>query len=152
MMTPGFLPDPEMRRWLGGIEPAWTLLEMESMNGLRREPSKDNRALCLANDLTDVEIAASAVTRNALILLRRAADFLRLTIPDAALATPPGGGDEIGIVLNRLSPIIHQVLIEVIRTDERCLAEDDGGADVLAALSVRARQAESVLRDRARPP
>ena len=54
---------------------------MESMNGLRREPSKDNRALCLANDLTDVEIAASAVTRNALILLRRAADSdgLKLT-------------------------------------------------------------------------
>src|SRR5438477_12349578 len=81
MVASGFLHDPEVRRWLDGIEPAWTLLELESLNALRREPSKGNRALCLANDLTDVEIAASAVTPNALILLRRAADSdgLKLT-------------------------------------------------------------------------
>ena len=54
---------------------------MASLNALRREPSKDNRALRLANDLTGAEIAASAVTRNTLILLRRAADSggLKLT-------------------------------------------------------------------------
>ena len=56
MVSPAFLRDPEVRRWLGGVEPAWTLLELESLNALRREPSKDNRALRLANDLTDAEI------------------------------------------------------------------------------------------------
>src|SRR5438477_12137293 len=80
MVASGFLHDPEVRRWLDGIEPAWTLLEMESLNALRREPSKGNRALCLANDLTDVDIEASAVTRNALILLRRAADSVGLIL------------------------------------------------------------------------
>ena len=74
MVATDFLHDPEVRRWLGGVEPAWTLLDMESLNALRREPSKDNRALRLANNLTTAEIAASAVTRNTLILLRRAAD------------------------------------------------------------------------------
>jgi len=76
-----FLDDPEVRHWLGGAEPAWALLDMESLNALRREPSKDNRALRLANNLTAAEIAESAVARNTLILLRRAADSdgLKLT-------------------------------------------------------------------------
>jgi len=74
MVARDFLHDPEVRRWLGGVDPAWTLLDMESLNALRREPSKDNRALRLASDLTSVEIAASAVARNALILLRHTAD------------------------------------------------------------------------------
>jgi hypothetical protein len=52
---------------------------LDSLNALRREPSKDNRALRLANDLTDAEIAASAVTRNRLVLLRHAADGVKLT-------------------------------------------------------------------------
>jgi hypothetical protein len=54
---------------------------MESLNALRRQPSKDNRVLRLASDLATSEIAASAVTRNTLILLRRAAvgDGLKLT-------------------------------------------------------------------------
>ena len=70
MVALGFPHEPEVRRWLGGVDPAWTLLDMESLNALRREPSKDNRALRLASDLTSVEIAASAVTRDTLILLR----------------------------------------------------------------------------------
>ena len=81
MVARDFLLDPEVHRWLGGVEPAWTLLDMESLNALRREPSKDNRALRLANNFTTAEIAASAVTRNTLILLGRAADSdgLKLT-------------------------------------------------------------------------
>jgi hypothetical protein len=81
MVARDFFHDPEVRRWLGGVEPAWTLLDMESLNALRREPSKDNRVLRLASDLTAAELAASAVTRNTLILLRRAADSegLKLT-------------------------------------------------------------------------
>ncbi len=74
MVASDFLHDPEVRRWLGGAEPAWTLLDMESLNALRREPSKDNRVLRLASDLTSAEIAASAVARNTLIFLRRAAE------------------------------------------------------------------------------
>src|SRR5262245_41832913 len=81
MVAPEFLHDPEVRRWLGGVEPAWTLLDMENLSALRREPSKDNRAIRLANDLTQVEIAASPVARNTLSLLRRAdeSDGLKLT-------------------------------------------------------------------------
>ena len=81
MVASDFFHDPDVRRWLGGVEPAWTLLDMESLNALRREPSKDNRALRLASNLTAAEIATSAVTRNTLILLRRAADSdgLKLT-------------------------------------------------------------------------
>lgn len=81
MVASDFLHDPEARRWLGKVEPAWTLLDMHSLNALRREPSKDNSALRLSNDLTDIEIAKSDVTRNSLILLRRAADSggLKLT-------------------------------------------------------------------------
>lgn len=74
MVAPGFLQRPEVRRWLGGVEPAWTLLDFESLNALRREPSKANCALRLANDLSAAEVAASAVARNTLILVRRAAD------------------------------------------------------------------------------
>jgi len=27
MVAPGFLESPEVRRWLNGVEPAWTMLE-----------------------------------------------------------------------------------------------------------------------------
>jgi hypothetical protein len=68
-------------RWLGGVEPAWTLLTFESFNALRQEPSKENRGLALANDLTDDEISMSAVARNTLLFLKGASvsDGLRLT-------------------------------------------------------------------------
>jgi len=81
MVAPGFLLTPKMARWLGGIEPAWTLLTFESFNALRREPSKENRALSLASDLTDVEVSMSPVTRNMLLFLQSASvgDGLKLT-------------------------------------------------------------------------
>jgi hypothetical protein len=64
MVAPGSLQNPEVQRWLDGAEPAWTLLEFESFNALRREPSMDNRAIHLASDLSSAEIAESAVARN----------------------------------------------------------------------------------------
>ena len=81
MVAPGFLKNPGVIDWLGGVEPAWTLLTFESMNALRHEPSSENRALTLANDLTGVEIAQSAVARNTLIVLQRASlgEGLKLT-------------------------------------------------------------------------
>src|SRR6202008_4039857 len=73
--------DFEVRRWLNGIEPAWTLLDFDSFSALHDEPSASNRAIRLEPNLTATEISASAVTANALFLLRRAAETggLKLT-------------------------------------------------------------------------
>jgi hypothetical protein len=81
MVAPGFLQNPEVRRWRNGVEPAWTMLEFDSLNALRHEPSTNNHAIRLEPDLGDAEISGSAVTANALILLRRAAQAggLKLT-------------------------------------------------------------------------
>src|SRR5438105_14586043 len=81
MVAPVFLENPEVRRWLNGVEPAWTMLEFNSLNALRHEPSGSNQAIRLQPDLADLEISGSAVTANALILLRRAAETggLKLT-------------------------------------------------------------------------
>jgi hypothetical protein len=67
-----FLYDPEVRQWLNGIEPAWTLLTFDSLQALRREPSADHGAIRIADDLNPAEVASSAVARNTVILLRQA--------------------------------------------------------------------------------
>jgi hypothetical protein len=74
VVAPGFLQNPEVRRWLNGVEPAWTMLEFGSYNALNHEPSADNQAIRLEPNLTETELSGSAVTRNARLLLRRAAD------------------------------------------------------------------------------
>ncbi len=74
MVAPGMLQNPSVRNWLGGIEPAWTLLDLASFNALRRPPSPTAGPIRLAADLADGEIQQSAVARNALILLRAAAE------------------------------------------------------------------------------
>jgi hypothetical protein len=81
MVSPGFLANPEVRRWLDGVEPAWTMLEFDSLNALRHEPSASNHAIRLEANLTGTEISGSAVTANTLLLLRRAAEAggLKLT-------------------------------------------------------------------------
>ena len=81
MVAPGFLDNPEVRRWLNGVEPAWTMLEFNSLNALRHEPSGSNQAIRLQPDLADLEICGSAVTTSAILLLRRAAETsgLKLT-------------------------------------------------------------------------
>jgi len=61
-----------VRKWLDGIEPAWTLLTFDSLQALRREPSASQTAIRIANDFSADEIAGSAVARNTLILLRQA--------------------------------------------------------------------------------
>jgi|GEM_PF-6994078 len=30
MVAPGMLQNPSVRNWLGGVEPAWTLLDLDS--------------------------------------------------------------------------------------------------------------------------
>jgi hypothetical protein len=72
MVAEDFLRDPQIRGWLDGIEPAWTLLTFESLRALRHEPSAAQTAIRIANDLTVGEIAGSPVARNTLILLRQA--------------------------------------------------------------------------------
>ena len=72
MGTEDFLQDPQIRGWLDGVEPAWTLLTFESLRALRREPSAAQTAIRIANDLSVGEIAGSPVARNTLILLRQA--------------------------------------------------------------------------------
>jgi hypothetical protein len=72
--------NPEVRRWLNGIEPAWAMLEFDSYNSLHHEPSVSNRAIRLEPDLTPADLSGSAVARTALMMLRRAAaDGLMLT-------------------------------------------------------------------------
>src|SRR5712675_2027704 len=50
------------------------MLEFDSFNALHDEPSTSNHAIRLEPDLADAEISGSAVTTNALLLLRRAAE------------------------------------------------------------------------------
>ena len=71
-MAEDFLQDPQIRGWLDGVEPAWTLLTFESLRALRREPSAAQTTIRIANDLSVDEIAGSPVARNTLILLRQA--------------------------------------------------------------------------------
>jgi hypothetical protein len=77
----GFLVNPEVRQWLNGVEPAWTMLDFDSFNALQDEPSTDNNAIRLEPELTATEVSASAVAVNTMLLLRRAAETggLKLT-------------------------------------------------------------------------
>jgi hypothetical protein len=74
MVAPGFLTNPEVRQWLNGVEPAWTMLDLDSFNALHDQPPASNHAIRLEANLPESEISGSAITANALILLRRAAE------------------------------------------------------------------------------
>jgi hypothetical protein len=81
MVAADFLQDPQVRRWLDGVEPAWTLLTFDTLRALRQEPSASQAAIRISNDLSADEIADSALARNTFILLRQAIerDGLSLT-------------------------------------------------------------------------
>jgi hypothetical protein len=49
MVDRGFLANPEVLRWLNGIEPAWTMLEYHSHNALHEELSTSDWRLRLSN-------------------------------------------------------------------------------------------------------
>ena len=74
MVAADYLRDRQVRQWLDGVEPAWTLLTFHSLQALRPEPSAVQTAIRIANDLSADEIAGSAVARNTLILLQQATD------------------------------------------------------------------------------
>lgn len=69
MVATGMLQNPSVRNWLGGIVPAWTLLDQDSFEALRKPPSSGTSVITLAPDFSPDEIGQSAVTRNTLILL-----------------------------------------------------------------------------------
>ena len=73
MVAPGMLRNPSVQAWLGGVEPAWTLLDHASFVALHGLPSPMAGPIQLASDLTHEELEQSAVVRNAIILLRAAA-------------------------------------------------------------------------------
>src|SRR5204863_189649 len=72
MVATDFLHDPQVRKWLDGVEPAWTLLTFDSLRALRQEPSASQAAIRIANDLSADEIAGSALARNTCTLPRPA--------------------------------------------------------------------------------
>ena len=39
MVAEDFLQDQQVRQWLNGVEPAWTLLTFDSLRALRQKPS-----------------------------------------------------------------------------------------------------------------
>jgi len=69
MVAPGFLANPEVRQWLNGIEPVWTMLDFDSFNALHDELSANNKAIRLEPNLTATEVSASAVAVNTMLLL-----------------------------------------------------------------------------------
>jgi hypothetical protein len=64
-----------------GVEPCWALLEFDGYRLLHEEPSARNQAIRLEPNLMRTDLSGSAVTRNTLVLLRRAVetDGLKLT-------------------------------------------------------------------------
>lgn len=74
MVTSALLQEPWVIKWLDGVQPAWTLLDLISFAALHEPPSPANGPIRLAADLTPEEVQLSAVARNALVLLRAAAD------------------------------------------------------------------------------
>ena len=76
----GMLENTNVVAWLGGIEPAWTLLDSDSFNALRHAPSPKTGPIGLAADLSSGETESSAVARNARLLLQAASTGPGLTL------------------------------------------------------------------------
>jgi len=74
VVAPEFLNKPEVRRWLDGIEPAWTMLDFASYTALRQEPLPGNEAIRIEPGLSETDLVGSLVLRTARILLERAGE------------------------------------------------------------------------------
>jgi hypothetical protein len=82
MVAPGKLRNPAVGAWLGGLEPAWTLLDQHSFDALRHmPPSASGGAIRLAADLSAEELRRSPFVSGTATLLRAGAqgDGLKLT-------------------------------------------------------------------------
>ena len=80
MVAPDMLQNPSVRNWLGGIVPAWTLLDQDSFEALRWPSSFRASVIKPAPDFSPDEIAQSAVVRNTLLLLHAASAGSGLTL------------------------------------------------------------------------
>jgi hypothetical protein len=69
MVIPDMLRHPAVQRWLGGIFPAWTLLDPKSFEALYLQSQPDDGPLRLGNDVSP---EVSPIVRNALLLLHKA--------------------------------------------------------------------------------
>lgn len=74
MVNPGMLESSAVKDWLGGIEPAWTLLNLESFMALRATQSLDDGPIRFAVNLDVAEFNQSAITLNMIVLLGAAAE------------------------------------------------------------------------------
>jgi hypothetical protein len=76
------LDHPAFVQWLGGIEPAWILLDQNAAWALCQTPLPGESPLRLSNDLTPEEIQLSPIARNVSMLLEAAAEGpgLKLTV------------------------------------------------------------------------
>jgi hypothetical protein len=81
VVAPGFLTNPEVVRWLNGVEPAWTVLAFNSYSALHDEPWASNQTIRFVPTLTIADLSGSAVVGAARTLLRHAVDAggLKLT-------------------------------------------------------------------------
>lgn len=78
MVDPDMLRHPAVQRWLGGIAPAWILLDPRSFEALYLQSRPDNGPVRLAKDISP---DSSPIVRNTLLLLHRASSSpgLKLT-------------------------------------------------------------------------
>ena len=52
MVAADFLQNPQVRHWLDGVEPAWTLLAFDGLRALRQEHSAGQSAIRIATELS----------------------------------------------------------------------------------------------------
>ncbi|MCC4298323.1 hypothetical protein [Aurantimonas coralicida] len=74
MVKPGFLGAPDILAWLAGVQPAWTALEFESFNLLRREPDEPDIAVRFS------DAVSSPIAQNTMRFLSRLIDGTKLTV------------------------------------------------------------------------
>jgi len=98
VVAPGLLANPEVSRWLNGVTPAWTMLEFASFNSLRDEPSASNRTIRLDPNLTTADLSGSAITRNAMVLLRGAIETKGLKLTATGNLSRPVVAEMCGIM------------------------------------------------------
>jgi hypothetical protein len=84
MVAKDFILDSQVRAWLDGVEPAWTLLTFESLQALRQEPSATRTAIRIANHLSRDEIADSPIARNTVIFVRKVIEHSGLPLTQPA--------------------------------------------------------------------
>ena len=59
-MAEDFLQDSQVRKWLDGVEPAWTLLTFDSLRALRQEPSAGQAAIRIVNVASALSLSRPA--------------------------------------------------------------------------------------------